>query len=187
MQREVIDNLKCRRIYTPDLKDELEPYSKHIVMIWDSFKIGFPSEKQLENCSFLGDCWTIENNFLMKVCPTFPIIWQTKNVGDKESPNQTRVYGEAYAMDIHQLMRLDAVMDNHSSYIRRKRYIALEDQMWPKTKSGPERHVTVEAWIYLSTQKFKEEVAKHMGWGSQVKIRDRYYWQWRHENMKPLN
>jgi gamma-glutamylcyclotransferase (GGCT)/AIG2-like uncharacterized protein YtfP len=181
---ETMQNLAARAVFTPDLKDEVEPYKNHVVMVWDSFKAGFPSERQIENCPYLGDCWTVEGNYLMKVCPTFPITWQTSNTKEKL---QTRVWGEAYVMDIHQVMRMDAIMDNGHSYTRKRRYIALEDQFWPTNDKGPRRNVTVNAWIYLANDGFRKEVTTSLGWGSQVKLRDRYYWEWRHENMKPLN
>lgn len=184
IQREVVKQLQGRRQFTPDFKDEIDNYNKHIVMVWDSFKIGFPSDRTLENCAFLGEAFTVENNYVMRICPTFPIIFQI-TPEEQKTRTATRVWGEAYALGIHDILRLDAIMDNGGSFIRRRRYIALKDQEWPGGNS--ERFVTVNAWIYIATPFFQNEVGQNMHLGTQTKFGEKYYWEWRKENMRPSN
>lgn len=184
VQREVINQLKTRRFFSPDMKEELEPFNNHVVFIWDSFKLGFPSQKFFEHCPLLGEAFTVENNFIMRICPTFPIIKQARSE-ESNKFNATRVWGEAYVAGVHDMMRLDAIMDNLGSFRRRKRYIALADQHWPGGNTA--RNVTVQAWVYIATDNFWTEMENSLNIGSQTRRNGKLYWEWLHQNMRPTN
>jgi hypothetical protein len=183
---EVKEQLHLRSIYSPDLKEELEPYENHLVFIWDNHKLSFPNERLLSTTKFLGEAWTVENNFVMRISPTLPIIYQV-NPSDKEKGKvmEARVWGEVYALKTHEMLRLDANMDNTGSFIRRQRYVALVDQPFPG--GNTERKVTVSAWIYLATPFFRNEVSDSLRIGSQTRKDGKLYWEWIKRNMQPTN
>jgi gamma-glutamylcyclotransferase (GGCT)/AIG2-like uncharacterized protein YtfP len=180
---QVYGELLARKTFTPDLK-LLEQNANHIVFIWDSFKLKFPNEKTLQDCVFLGQAWTVENNYVMRVCPTMPMLFQAQPSRAKNL-NAARVWGEAYAMKVHDIIKLDAMMDNMGSFKRRTRYIALEDQ----ESATKDKHYspTVQAWIYLATPEFQAMMEDSLRTGTQVKHDNIPYWEWRHSDMRPTN
>ena len=181
-RNEPYDQLKLRRYFSPDSK-ELEMQKEHLLFVYDGLKVGFPNQDLLAFSKFLGEAWTVENNYSMRLAPNTPIIWQAA-LGKEDV--QLRVWGHVYAVSMHHLMRVDAIMDNTHTYIRRKRYVAFQDQ--PTPYDNAEKKVTQEAWVYFPIGQFKEEMLRgSVGATAVIHHGGKYFWEFRKDNVVSVN
>lgn len=155
--KNTIHELTARRRWTPDVF-KLQEYKKHTVFVYDSLKSTFQNHKELGfHPVFLGRAVSFEQNFIARRYGSQIMAWKlNKNEGKSALKHVTcPIYGEMYALELHDLMHLDAVMDNGYTFERQRFYFELIDQ---KTNFRNPRHmISQDAWIYCPTVEFRKK------------------------------
>jgi gamma-glutamylcyclotransferase (GGCT)/AIG2-like uncharacterized protein YtfP len=178
--KDTMSELRARRYFTPDFKDDIEPYENHLVFVYDSLKHTFPHQKETASLPFLGEAYTLDPNYVMRTTPGYPIIFERKK-GNEGSQFAGSVLGHVFAARPLDMVHMDAYYDNGNSYQRKQRWVALMTQESPY--KSPERLVTVKAWVYEATPQFAAEVCKGAIGGSMRAVKDKSMWEWRHQNL----
>lgn len=177
IHRDTLNELRARRFFSPDYKDKIDLYDKQVVMVWDNLKVGFPQASFLENEIFLGEAYTLEKCYIMRISPNSPIIWRETNVYEQNKKFATRVWGHAYAVSREKMVFLDALNDNRNSLQRHKTWIALDNQTTP---FKDDRRVTVESWCYEATPFYRGQIEPGTVGATQVKHQSSgLAWEWR--------
>ncbi len=178
--KDTLEELKARRYFSPDFKDELEPYQNHLVFIYDSLKHNFPHQKETALMPFLGEAYTLDPEYIMRLTPSYPIIFERKK-GNEGKQIAGGVLGHVFACRPLDMVHLDAFYDNGNSYKRVRKWVAFIDQDAPwKSK---DRLVTQQAWVYEATPVFAGEVCKGAIGATMRYHNGKACWEWRHQNL----
>lgn len=169
--------IEARRIFTPDFK-ELELYDKHLVFVYDNHKNGFFSHKSVVgSADYLGVALTIEKDFTMKRNASFPFVIQNHSNTklNKVNGQQSRIWGEVYALNLFQMAILDTWMNNNVDMRREKKYISLEEQPSSlRTKQGP----VVPCWMYLCEEDFYLRTTQNLQYGVNMSRNKLWGFEW---------
>lgn len=143
--------LRSRMIHSPDIA-KLSEYEEHIVFIYDGFKSTLNDHKFfLKNAKFLGKAITVKDSYHLKRTANYPLLF---DLGGDESSNYVRgrkkVLGEAYAVDLEEMLKLDALYANNLIFERQKLCIKLMDQTAPMKNSYI--RPTVDSWVYFGNE-----------------------------------
>jgi gamma-glutamylcyclotransferase (GGCT)/AIG2-like uncharacterized protein YtfP len=121
----IIEELKARKSYTPDLIN-LKKYDNHLIFIYCDLKHGLRNDKILKDAKCLGGGKTQSQNFNLKET-TYPIAFTC------DLPNtyhKGHIKGEVYAVDTNTIMKLDVFKNNGVHHNRIKKQILLSDQSY---------------------------------------------------------
>lgn len=171
------NTIESRRIFTPDFKD-LDQYDKHLVMVYDNHKNGFFSHKSICMTSeYMGVGLTIERDFTMRRNASFPFVIQNHSNTELNKVNgqQSKIWGEVYALNTFQLASLDTWMNNNVDMFREKKYIELVDQ--PSSLRSKQPPVS-QCWVYLCEPSFFLRTTQGLQYGVSMSRNKQWGFEW---------
>lgn len=132
-----------RREKTPDM-GSLRETDQHLVFVYGSLMQGFNNNYLLAKAQFLGRGKTHEELFEMYSAGAFPVL---RDLTDYNEGNFC--YGEVYAVNAEQMMRLDFLESNGTMYTRKKKRIKLLDQKISVEGASTVAYPLESCWVYL--------------------------------------
>ncbi len=187
--KDVLDELKARKFFSPDFKDEIQMRKNHLLFVYDNLKENFSQSALTANRPFLGEASTVEADFVMRKIPSSPIIYQVKNREAQHYTWATRILGEVYVVSPFDLVFFDAYYDNNGCYQRVQKYVSLHDQESPF--KDRKMHPTQLAWVYMPSEFYMEQLKFSTTSASQVRKNilgsQKQFWEWRQNDIVPQN
>lgn len=138
--------LKSRMLHSPDVKS-LSEHEEHIVFVYDGFKSNLNDHQYyFKNAKFLGKAITLKDTYHLKRTANYPLLFDYDE-DDSYLRGRKKVIGEAYAVNLEEMLKLDALYANNIIFDRQRLIVKLEDQLMPLKNSY--MRPTVDAWAYF--------------------------------------